>query len=377
MSILDFIPATEHDAIRAGTSNFDCWAALNAALASRNFPFSRSPSVYFPSGKYLFSKTIELHEAVRLYGDGSGQAGFGSALLQFPAGVTGIVVDHATTGMGADSSIIEGLTLIGTLGPTGNTTNTAGHGISLHARAVLRDLSISLFSGNGINIVATHPIANANCFRIESCVVFSNGQNGIFVQGVDANAGLITGVSATSNRGWGIYDDSGLGNTYVGCHTATNRLGAYRSDSPSARNMFLGCYSEEDQPLSKLTSPAMVVGGLHGAPLTGDFINMQLDPKVLKAEAKVATGETITLDIGAYRGNDDSSILAFNSSDDKGNLHPFRLDYYPGRWHMKYGNPENQDFLHIYNAQATTTNGYLRSVSSPQFAGGMIGFPIG
>ena len=262
VSILDFIPTTEHDAIRNGVSTFDCWAALNAALTSRNFPYSRSPSVYFPSGKYLFNQAIELKEAVRLYGDGSGQAGAGSALIQFPAGVMGIVVNHAKVGAtGAESSIIEGLTLIGTLGPT-----NSSHGIWLRARAVLRDLNINYFSGDGIHIVATalatdpNLTGNANNFRIESCVVTFNGQNGIFAAGGDVNAGLVTGVSATNNGGWGIYDGSFLGNTYVGCHTESNKLGAYKSDSPDARNMFLGCYSEADQSHSNLTFPAMVVG---------------------------------------------------------------------------------------------------------------------
>ena len=223
--------------------------------------------------------------------------------------------------------------------------------------------------------LATDPnlTGNANNFRIESCVVTFNGKNGIFAAGGDVNAGLVTGVSATNNGGWGIYDGSFLGNTYVGCHTESNKLGAYKSDSPDARNMFLGCYSEADQSHSNLTFPAMMVGGLHGAPLTGNFVDLQANPKIVIAETTLATGETISLGIGNHgSGSDAASLLALASSDDN----VFRLEYTKGRWHMKYGNPQNPDILHIYNAQATPTNGYLRSVSPPQFTG-MIGFPAG
>ena len=111
---------------------------------------------------------------------------------------------------------------------------------------------------------------------------------------------------------------------------------------------------------------------MHGAPLTGNFVDLQLNPKILNAETTLASGETITLDIGSGTGSEAASLLALASSDDN----VFRLEYTKGRWHMKYGNPQNPDILHFYNAQATPTNGYLRSVSPPQFTG-MIGFPAG
>jgi hypothetical protein len=84
----------------------------------------------------------------------------------------------------------------------------------------------------------------------------------LFVDGGDTNAGVAVALDSSSNGGWGVYDSSFLGNTYVGAHTATNALGGYKSDGLSARNMFLNCYAESDQNPTEIRPPSMVVGGL-------------------------------------------------------------------------------------------------------------------
>jgi hypothetical protein len=90
----------------------------------------------------------------------------------------------------------------------------------------------------------------------------------MYVDGDSSNAGVITGCSAAGNSGWGFYDSSFLGNTYVGCHTEDNLGGAYKSDNLNARNVFLGCYSESGQPASDIIPPSIIIGGLHAASIS-------------------------------------------------------------------------------------------------------------
>lgn len=47
--------------------------------------------------------------------------------------------------------------------------------------------------------------------------------------------------------------------------------GAYVSTNRTAENVFVGCYSEAGQPASYLESPALVLGGAHGADIYGDL----------------------------------------------------------------------------------------------------------
>jgi hypothetical protein len=50
----------------------------------------------------------------------------------------------------------------------------------------------------------------------------------MYVQGSDANAGMALNADCSSNDGWGFYDISFLGNTYINAHTNGNGLAATR-----------------------------------------------------------------------------------------------------------------------------------------------------
>jgi hypothetical protein len=81
-------------------------------------------------------------------------------------------------------------------------------------------------------------------------------------------------VSCTGNRGWGIWDASFLGNTYIACHSDGNTEGSYRTGVArdgslrgNSGNLFLGCYSEGNTwPGGRVVikAPSVVVGGLIG-----------------------------------------------------------------------------------------------------------------
>jgi Pectate lyase superfamily protein len=99
-----------------------------------------------------------------------------------------------------------------------------GHGIVLNSRARIVNCSVSGFRCDGIHIDTVDSYKNANNFEIQNCRVTSNGRHGLYVASgpMGAQAGRIFGVDFSNNMGWGVYDRSQLGNTYVGVHCAEN-----------------------------------------------------------------------------------------------------------------------------------------------------------
>jgi hypothetical protein len=251
----------------------DDYAAIMAAINSVSYGtgfYISGPAVYFPPGTYYCSETIQLKKSVKLWGDGSGMQSASTALIKWPSAKIGIIVHRyntidstveGTPTTAGDASIIEGLQLQGGGG------GTSYHGIWLRARALIKNCYIIEFGGNGIHVVADTAavpakLGNANCWRVENCVTILNGQHGLYTEGGDANAGYCLGLDSSNNVGWGIYDSSFLGNTYLGCHCAANTLGSYKADNSNARNAFVSCYTEGGQDMQVAPS-SIVVGGLH------------------------------------------------------------------------------------------------------------------
>jgi len=196
------------------------------------------PSIFFPSGEYFIGEAIELKASVRLWGRASGKQSDSPAKLIFPADVRGIVVNRyntlnngieaiATTA--ADASIIEGLWLVG-----GGGSDRIAHGIWARARCVIRNVRVSGFRGCGIAVWAASngpgaqtfggpdPQGNANNTWVSAVTVNGNGEDGLRVDGYDANAGYFNAVNAVGNGRYGIADHSFLGNTHSAHHCVSN-----------------------------------------------------------------------------------------------------------------------------------------------------------
>ena len=146
-----------------------------------------------------------------------------------------------------------------------------GHGIRVDATCHLADLFIAGFEGDGVHVDCSVPASNANAWafervRVDAC------ENGFYFNGSDANAGHGIGLNATSCRGWGILDESFLGNYFFGAHTASC-AGAWKTTNANARSIFVGCYSEGDQALPEVAAPSMMIGGISGGNIgTGGFL---------------------------------------------------------------------------------------------------------
>lgn len=307
-------------------------AAFVAALAFLNATSSAggysngNVGLYIPAGHYyLGTTTLDVRTTITIEGEGVGEAGGDGTRLKWDAGATGVIVQEART-VGATgtqaqdntksgaASIIRNLRLIGAY----NGSNDADyHGVELRARASIRDCCIDSFQGNGIHIAADSlgngsvPVGNANNFEIYKVILLGN-RNGIYTQGGDANAGVITGADCMYNRQWGVSENSFLGNTYVACHAATNTSGPYQTTNPNGRNVFIGCYSESDQPPSGFVSPTVVIGGLHGAGVSGNgsYIRSVLGNTTIDSLAAPSAGvDNLTVNLGQAFQNGASAIM--------------------------------------------------------------------
>lgn len=368
-SILRYVPKTEWPAIRGGYSSFDCIPALGLATASVTCGsgyYVSGPGIYFPPGNYYFNSAIQLKKRVKLYGDGSGQPSGEQAILRFPADVHGIIVHRyntfgesveATPTTGADGSIIEGLTITGVKG------TVATHGIWLRARATVSRCQISYFKGNGIAVIAGQGAGganegNANGWCVDAVRIIQCGADGIYTKGADANAGRCTGADVASCGGWGVNDQSFLGNAYIACQVAACTAGPYQTTNANARSVFIGCYSESGQPASNIAPPSIVVGGMHGAghatatPFVGaDLLGAQIGPYLRVPTVEIGFGQPAASGDG----------LKFT---DTGGGYIWTLAKTLGRWGFKWANLGAPGFLSFYDRNATVANGYARDLSA-------------
>lgn len=234
ISLLDFIPPEQHAAIRAGTSTFDCAPAMRNALATIALGtgfYRGGPKIKIPAGEYYFASPIELKTTVIIEGESSHHRGGYATTLKFATSgftvnryntINGGVESPATTG--ADGSIFRNLRILG-LASKGS--GEYGYfGIWLRARATIEDCIVERFTGNGVQITShtSDParIGNANCWSIKNLTVLQNGRIGLYIDGVDSNAGTAIAVNATGNGEWGVFDSSFLANTHIGHHLDAN-----------------------------------------------------------------------------------------------------------------------------------------------------------
>lgn len=289
------------------------------------YPGKSGPTLFVPAGRYfLGTTTLDITTTIILEGESVGANAAQSTVLRWSVGATGIRVQSSNTSGDSTSglalatsgagSIIRNLSLYGSY--AGASANF--YGIHLRASATVQDVFIDLFQGEGVYVIANAGgnNGNANNFRLERVMV-QQCRTGIFIDGPDANAGHIIGCSANQCRAWGMWDSSFLGNTYIACHTAGNTSGAYKSDDGSARNVFIGCYSESGQPTSSFVYPTLVLGGIHAALVSGvSWINAE--------QALRATG-TFNIDgsligtgvdnfLGPQTGASDSTLYLDNSN---------------------------------------------------------------
>jgi hypothetical protein len=256
--------------------------------------------LYLSPGSYYCSHELTIRRKLTLTGDavGTWQLTNPSTTLAFGLGSRGIVIlDDPKTGGAQETRIcyfrLWGLYQNSPLpskyfvpGEDGITPVFIGppaDGIDDQAGAQFDHLRVDGFRRHGIYIHAGVPANAANLWRIDTCQIDTNGLDvpddgidwgdGLHVAGGDANGGIAIALSCTANKGWGIYDRSGLGNAYLVPHTRTNgkygttQGGAYRigAGGPGQSGVnttgLIVPYQEGDQPTSYLGYQTTTVGG--------------------------------------------------------------------------------------------------------------------
>ena len=229
-----------------GDGTTDDAPAIQAAIAS--LPATLGGSIYFPTPSVAYKLNSGLlwsNKPVTLFGDNSAvQPNSGTKLL-FAAGVVGITMQNGSSGLGAMSRL-ENLHLVGSDSSAG-----AYDGIVVQCTSwVIRNVTVEGFGGNGFHVLSalvTSSVAiNANTGYAERVRAYNNKTNGIYVQGVDSNACVFNSCDASNNTGWGIYDNSFLGNTYIGPHVSGNLAGGYRFGTNGRQCRIFGGYKETD-----------------------------------------------------------------------------------------------------------------------------------
>jgi hypothetical protein len=225
------------------------------------------------AGGYYFSGTIIPTRTVHLKGASAAgvrnNSGWATKLV-FPASTRGVALRGHTTGPtvnGAAGSTFEDLCFF-SKGHVGETTN---HGFDTNTHFIMRNCRFGGFGGDGVHIeadIGSGAGSNANLWYMEHVHTLGSSRHGVFVEGGDTNAGVGIAINAKDCAGYGIYDNSFLGNTWLACHTDSNTLGSYYLDGVNARSVLVGCYSESGQPTGYLGPTAHSIGGIHAAGLT-------------------------------------------------------------------------------------------------------------
>jgi hypothetical protein len=286
---LDFGAVPESTSINARYSNMQAHVAMEVAQdhtpqgsggqlggyaehwPAGNFYFSADPIVI--SSIASFSHPCAMHKtrANDLIGGGARYAN--TTTFYIPDGVTGIRFYHTpptelqSRGIFASGCKVSNIQLRGE-------GESDGYAHAYDARTAVHfdHCQAFIFGGHGYYIISQDGFPDnwhMQYCRAERCF------DGIHVQGGDANNGVCIAGDFQGNRGWGVWDESFLGTTWIGCHTAENMRGAYaakndNNSNPIGPSVFLNCYSEGDQLPSRINGFCTVVGGLHGAGFTAD-----------------------------------------------------------------------------------------------------------
>lgn len=279
-SIVDFMDLRlwgyKHDNT---TDNYDALnRALNSALYVEPLAFNtRFAGTFYLAdvGRGYCSQTLHLKNVHTLIGGGTHISDLQSCAIRWPADQGGVVFHGYNTdstgtvayGSSAGGSVWDGIGLDGGFEP--GSVGTIGHGIWVRVRCILRNINVRGFAQNGVNNVAYcgaggFSEGNTNNWFMENVRSQNNGGHGHYIDGSCANSGTAINCHGDYNGGYGIYESSFLGNTWIQPHTAVNTLGGYKADA-FVPSVFINPYHESGQPASDFSPGALVLGSLHGA----------------------------------------------------------------------------------------------------------------
>lgn len=321
-----------------GDGQSDDWAAFDAAVHYLPPEPWRSPIaagvVLVPPGDYWLRQPLAPRRQFALRGTAPALGGAPAARVIADHAGDGLVVAH-----GAHLADIF-------LGGSSNALGGTGRGVAAAAGVLIERCTVSSFGGTGIEIAASwRDGQNANGWGIRDTRV-NLCFHGLHVVGSDVNAGECSRLDASDNRGWGVLDESFLGNTYVACHAANNgradyaAYGAFRAGgNPNTRSVFLGCYTEGDHGARvRIDPPSICLGGFAAGSNegTGATLNGYAGGVWSGALAAQNDGDPACRVVGRLGDKAVPRVaFAFEAADEL----PYRIQYdaASGWWEYRYG----------------------------------------
>lgn len=213
-------------------------------------------------------------------------------------------------------------------------------GIESRVSLNLDNVLIYGFHGNGITIYGQQSVATPNTFggadgfNIQNVTCYLNDGQGFFVSGGDTNTGVAMMCQFVNNKGWGVFDSSHLGNTYIGGQASYNPLGSWGSFYDTGKTMFLNCYAEDG--VKHIGRDAISIGGISNGGLEG-YVNTAIPSAILGGQSgsiqstptifrrygqtpnetqvsiALASGEVFRITDNDFVGSNASTFLTFES----------------------------------------------------------------
>jgi hypothetical protein len=194
------------------------------------------PPIEFPKGRYRFERTINLKEKVTLWSNGNGDPFGRCAILLFPAGVTGVIINrHNTINENDTAPVDSGTAACSTLRglsflyPGSIRTDVAefvGSAIICRGRGFILDCEVDGSSWNGITLVANTEgefyRGEASETQIIGGTISNNRHHGVELVGIDVNVAQVRGVRITQNGLYGINNLNAGPLDASNCHFASN-----------------------------------------------------------------------------------------------------------------------------------------------------------
>jgi len=351
-------------------------------------------TLWFPAtasgGVYYLAQGLIINRPVRMIGQvvsANTTSFYNGTVLKFAASTTGITFNAYNSqggeaAYGASYSVMENIA-VASAGGAGNFDGILIRAVSIK----LKNVWTFSFPRNGIRIRAQiggggDLEGNANLWSLEDISSQLNGSHGLYVEGLDANAGSGINVNCSNNGGYGIYDSSFLGNTYVGCHVDNNTGGAYKTDNANAQNIFIGCYTEPTQgakSLSSLVTPTIFIGGLGSSEgnISAASTAFVLGGGGAYRKPFSYINSTGTVAIGANLGANDTGMSCFTwgAANETATYDAWRLKFNNTSkcWTVQFANSTAYEPLSFFNsASARTAVG-----TGPLIGGNNSGYYVG
>ena len=210
--------------------NFGLWINMLNSIKKikteeRDNYYSWKAEFVFPPNEktYFFSNTLNIDYNMVVRGGTAAQKFRQFSKLKFLSNTIGFNVRYPSDSIsGVSGTLIKDLFI--TAAATTGSVDSTKHGINSNAPVFIENVSVTGFSGHGINLQGPqgNPFkGNVDFSSVKRCYLTYN-YDGLHIEGGDGNACLVEECNLSLNRRWGLNDRSFLGNTYIANHAASN-----------------------------------------------------------------------------------------------------------------------------------------------------------